>query len=263
MQAEKFPRDTAYVLKRAWKVKAEECQECRFEQNGKWYHPLKVFPAAYFDRNGYIIFAEHEYNQRGWLTTKDVHIPTGISKIPGYKDGPWEATPQNVKDWKNGPSWTRDDANADTRFERVASEAAASDATLETEIQYLVWRRKNAHRFAEPVIRRAGSRCALSGVEAMALLQACHIKPWSQSDDSERLDLNNGFCFAAHVHAAFDAQLIGVKPNGEVVYSNRLSVEDRARLDLPQIATIDVLTEQRPYLEYRSDQFEKAQGIAL
>jgi predicted restriction endonuclease len=117
------------------------------------------------------------------------------------------------------------------------------------------------HRFAEPVIRRAGNKCQVSRVEAVELLQACHIKPWSESEDSERLDPNNGVCLAAHVHAAFDAQLIGIKPDGEVVYSDHLSADDRRRLNLPEFVRLEVLSDQRRYLAYRFDKYTRTQEL--
>jgi putative restriction endonuclease len=41
------------------------------------------------------------------------------------------------------------------------------------------------------------------GLTTRALLRASHIKPWSQSTDSERLDPANGILLAAHIDALF------------------------------------------------------------
>ena len=55
--------------------------------DGRWYHPLKRFPGALFDRNGYILF-ETETDFRNcphFSIGKDVSVPKpGISAVPGY-----------------------------------------------------------------------------------------------------------------------------------------------------------------------------------
>jgi uncharacterized DUF497 family protein len=55
--------------------------------DGHWYHPLKRFPGALFDRSGYILFrTEEEFRECRYLSIgKDVSVPKpGISAIPGY-----------------------------------------------------------------------------------------------------------------------------------------------------------------------------------
>jgi 5-methylcytosine-specific restriction protein A len=59
----------------------------RYREDGRWYHHLEHFPAAFFDKNGYIIFnTREEYENCPYLSLgKDVNIqPKGISAIPGY-----------------------------------------------------------------------------------------------------------------------------------------------------------------------------------
>jgi len=58
-----------------------------YNHDGHWYHPLKRFPGALFDRHGYLLFAtEQEY--RACLHRsigKQISVPKpGISAIPGY-----------------------------------------------------------------------------------------------------------------------------------------------------------------------------------
>jgi hypothetical protein len=38
-------------------------------------------------------------------------------------------------------------------------------------------------------------RCRLTGVSHKSFLVASHIKPWAKSNNAERLDGNNGFCY--------------------------------------------------------------------
>jgi len=141
-----------------------------------------------------------------------------------------------------------------------ASDGEARYAFSDPEIQEIVWRRKNSRIFSTPVLARAEYRCAISGVEAVEMLEACHIKPWAVSDTLEKFDVNNGLCLAAHIHSAFDAHLICVSPDGQLILSNRLSRGGRERLNLKEGHPVAVTPAQRPYLEYRYSRYLERQA---
>jgi 5-methylcytosine-specific restriction protein A len=63
--------------------------QARYRENGVWYHPLKDFPGALFDGDGYVLFSsEAEY--LGAATIKHgpdpnhIHAIDGIAKANGY-----------------------------------------------------------------------------------------------------------------------------------------------------------------------------------
>jgi predicted restriction endonuclease len=133
--------------------------------------------------------------------------------------------------------------------------------SVETQREIIALARIGQTRFAQEVFARYDRRCAVSGIEAAELLQACHVKPWAEASGDERMDPNNGLCLAVHLHLAFDAHLLCVAPDGRIVLSERLTREDRERLKLHEGLQIEVTAKQRPYLEYRFPQFTKAQGV--
>lgn len=67
--------------------------------------------------------------------------------------------------------------------------------------------------------------CRVTGVTTPELLRASHIKPWSVSDNRERLDPNNGLLLAPHVDVLFDRGLLSFESDGTVLVSAKL---DRA-----------------------------------
>ena len=73
-------------LNEVWNVGA---RHALYREDGGWYMQLERFPGAYFDRNGYIVFqSEEEYLTCDYLRIGErVHVPSGISSIPGYKLG--------------------------------------------------------------------------------------------------------------------------------------------------------------------------------
>lgn len=87
-------------------------------------------------------------------------------------------------------------------------------------------------RVGQDVFRRAlddfwGGRCPVTGISDRELLRASHIRPWSECDDEERLDVFNGVLLAAHVDAAFDKHLLTFSDEGEVIFGSRLSTRAR------------------------------------
>jgi 5-methylcytosine-specific restriction protein A len=96
-----------------WKVGAVHAL---YIHDGHWYHHLKRFPGALFDRNGYVVFkTEQEFLISPHLNIKkQVSIPKpGISAIPGYVrvvpsskiSSPFDAPALDVDIHATAPSW--------------------------------------------------------------------------------------------------------------------------------------------------------------
>lgn len=79
----KIKRITGKFLNEKWSVNA---LHALYREDGKWYHHLKLFPGALFDKNGYIVFkTESDYISCSNLNHRiDLHCPSGIASIPGY-----------------------------------------------------------------------------------------------------------------------------------------------------------------------------------
>ncbi len=76
-------------------------------------------------------------------------------------------------------------------------------------------------RFRKLVLDMWGHRCAITG--ASQFITASHIKPWSVSDNSERLDPFNGLALSPVYDKAFDVGLISFDDEGKILISNRLA----------------------------------------
>jgi hypothetical protein len=74
---------TGKQLNRKWNVGAEHAL---YRESGDWYHCLDKFPGALFDRYGYVLFkTQREFLSSRYLHIGErVHVPGGISQIPGY-----------------------------------------------------------------------------------------------------------------------------------------------------------------------------------
>lgn len=117
------------------------------------------------------------------------------------------------------------------RYEREVAEAeqAAEEegGTGGTERLAEVRQRVGQDHFRAALEQYWGGRCAITGCTERALLRASHAKPWKDATDRERLDVHNGLLLVAHLDAAFDAGLIAVGEDGEVLVSPGLGRLER------------------------------------
>jgi hypothetical protein len=101
--------------------------------------------------------------------------------------------------------------------------------------------------------------CRITGITDGRFLTASHIKPWSKSNDFEKLDGNNGLLLSPHVDRLFDRGYITFEDSGALMLCSSLP---------PEVVTawgLSVGFEQRPltkkqaaYMEYhRSKIFGK------
>jgi putative restriction endonuclease len=102
---------------------------------------------------------------------------------------------------------------------RVVARSVPSETTKEA----LTKSRIGQGRFREDVIGLCGGQCMVTGFAEKDLLRASHIKPWSDSNNLERLDPFNGFLLSPSYDAAFDAGYITFENDGTIQFSSRLS----------------------------------------
>ena len=132
---------------------------------------------------------------------------------------------------------------------RAVEEAQISATTRSA----LVDARLGQGRFRRELMRRWGSACAVTGCRVGAVLRASHCKPWRASDNSERLDSNNGLVLAANLDALFDAGLITFDEGGEMLVASVLSEQEQRALGLPEKLMRSPGSKLRSYLTYHRE----------
>jgi predicted restriction endonuclease len=107
-------------------------------------------------------------------------------------------------------------------------------------------------RFRKNVLDYWGHRCAVSN--AKTFLNAGHIKPWKNSDDSERLDVFNGLALSPVYDRAFDVGLITFDAEGRIVVAELLKpdIENLAITGNEQISGLTF--RHQKYLEYHRNE---------
>ncbi|ABC32296.1 predicted restriction endonuclease [Hahella chejuensis KCTC 2396] len=98
---------------------------------------------------------------------------------------------------------------------------------LNTDGSATIKTRVGQQRFRSALMEYWGG-CALSGLQLPEILKASHIKPWRESDHTERLDPFNGILLSPTYDALFDRGYISFDDSGRIILSEsakRLSAD--------------------------------------
>lgn len=134
-------------------------------------------------------------------------------------------------------------------------EAVKEDAKLSvTEKEAIVKSRIGQGIFRKRLLDKY-HKCIVSNIADPRLLIASHIKPWSVSDNRERLSAENGLLLNSLYDKMFDLGLITFKNNGKIVVSDTILQSDRTILKVDDDAVVDlkVSDELVKNLEYHRD----------
>jgi putative restriction endonuclease len=136
--------------------------------------------------------------------------------------------------------------------QKLELEISANTSLRDTEKVALVKSRIGQGLFKDRV-SQIETRCRITGVENPVHLVASHCKPWRDSNDSERLNGENGLLLTPSIDHLFDRGFIGFENNGELIISpvaHRLSLM-RMGIDTQKTVNVGVFTEgQKHFLEF-------------
>lgn len=96
-------------------------------------------------------------------------------------------------------------------------------------------------------------KCRLCGVSNERLLVASHIKPWSQSNHKERLDVNNGLLLCPNHDALFDKGFISFNGDGTILISDSLDEVTKVFLNINGTMKISMNDSQRQYMKWHRE----------
>jgi len=119
--------------------------------------------------------------------------------------------------------------------------------TSETEKINLVKSRIGQGIFRQKLIAH-WSACSVTGFKDINLLVASHIKPWSASNNLERLDPFNGLLLVPNLDKTFDAGFITFSPAGVILISPLLTEPEK--LGISDQLRVSLATQHQAYMDF-------------
>lgn len=159
------------------------------------------------------------------------------------------------------PSIARDSLREDNpiqeRWERrLVTDLRQLTTVTETEREQLIDARVGQGRFRALVYDREKS-CRVTHVDRPEHLIASHIRPWRHSDNTQRLDPENGLMLTPNIDHLFDRGFITFESGGRLVVSPTADPVSLMRMGLDPDARVDAgqfSSGQKDHLEFHRDQ---------
>jgi hypothetical protein len=103
-------------------------------------------------------------------------------------------------------------------------------------------------------VRLVEAGCRITGVKNIKHLIASHIKPWSDSSNSEKLDGNNGLLLSPHIDHLFDRGFISFHDSGEILVSKELNPNILQKWNIFSNKNVgEFKSQQQNYLEFHRE----------
>jgi putative restriction endonuclease len=142
---------------------------------------------------------------------------------------------------------------------REETEAIEKKALPEEKKRRLVTARDGQGLYRQELLQES-SECIITRVNDERILIASHIKPWSVSDDSEKIDHNNGLVLTPTYDRLFDQGFISFNDDGTIIISPYISPLNVKKLNLSAGKKFNIPKSEKrnAYLEYhRTNIFKK------
>ena len=126
-----------------------------------------------------------------------------------------------------------------------------------TESKGLVTSRVGQGYYRQQIIEKWGGKCPITGIDVKSILISSHILRWSESNDEQRLDVENGILLSPLFDALFDRHLISFHDTGEIIISNILNEENVRKLGLIEDVKISITEGMKKYLKIHRSKLEE------
>ncbi|PGY54151.1 hypothetical protein COE35_03930 [Priestia megaterium] len=152
--------------------------------------------------------------------------------------------------------WNSSNSNMQNELDSNDMENLIDGEVTETEQEQVIKSRIGQSAFKKALLA-IEKKCNLCGVVDERFLIASHIKPWSQSNNQERLDVNNGLLLCPNHDSLFDKGYISFDDGGTILISDSLDVATKVFLNINETMKIDLKVEQQKYMKWHRDNLFK------
>lgn len=126
-----------------------------------------------------------------------------------------------------------------------------------TERKGLVTSRVGQGPYREKIIEKWNKTCPITNCKVLTILISSHIKSWKESDNEERLDVENGILLSPNVDSLFDKHLISFTDEGEMLISDKISEDVLTQLGIDKKVVLPISCGMKKYLKRHREIFHQ------
>lgn len=139
-----------------------------------------------------------------------------------------------------------------TNHEKNTPQTSGADEFTGAEKIRLLSTRVNHGKLRNRTLKEFDGKCCISALNIPELLVCSHIKPWAESNATEKTDRNNVLLLAANWDSVFDKGLVSIQDDGEIIFSNKLSRDVMKLIGLSKNFKLDASLLTPARIEYLS-----------
>ncbi|MCQ2240007.1 HNH endonuclease [Treponema sp.] len=135
-------------------------------------------------------------------------------------------------------------------------DSVKKDSSLKpTEKEMIIKARIGQGDFRKSLIEKYAGKCIITGINDKRLLVASHIKPWSVSNNQERIDVENGFLLSPLYDKMFDLGLMTFTDEGQIKLSSTIKQNNRfiINIDTEKSYDLHISSKLKSNLDYHRD----------
>lgn len=129
----------------------------------------------------------------------------------------------------------------------LIEDTEATETLYQTEVLSEIKTRRGQSLFRQRLLDYWNG-CSVTGIKDKTFLIASHIKPWSLSDQDEKLDVYNGLLLIPNLDRAFDRGYISFNDDGQILINGDLSSDQCNVLGIKQNMKVFIQDEHKKYL---------------
>ena len=210
-------------------------------------HPKVKSQTQPFVYCGRLEYIEHDEN-----TTRPIHIV--------YQSLDYDETTQNQKlidiyNWKPELIGRTSSNNVYLVKKQISRPKGEQKKPNYTERRGLVTSRVGQGWYRQEILKKWGDKCSITGCSLTEILISSHIKGWSECNEDERLDVDNGILLSPHIDSLFDKHLISFEDDGSIIISDKVSKEDLDILGVSKSIRLKVDDGMKKYLKHHRNRF--------
>jgi hypothetical protein len=195
---------------------------------------------------GGLEYLEHDEN-----LTKPVHI---IYQSLDYDESTQNQNLIDIYNWKP-EKIGKTTSNNTYKTQKDYSNKGELKKPNNTERSGLVTSRVGQGWYRQEILKKWDNKCSITKCSIVEILISSHIKGWSECNDDERLDPDNGILLSPNIDSLFDKHFISFEDDGSILISDKVSKEDLEILGITKSIKLKVDEEMKKYLKHHRIRF--------
>lgn len=199
-----------------------------------------------------------EYSDYNPNTSKPVHI---ISTSIDYDETTQNQNLIDIYNWKPESIGRTTSNNVYLVKKQISKPKGEQKKPNYTERRGLVTSRVGQGWYRQEILKKWVNKCSITGCSLTEILISSHIKGWSECNEDERLDVDNGILLSPHIDSLFDKHLISFEDDGTIMISDKVSKKDLDILGVSKSIRLKVDDGMKKYLQHHRNKFSNKNNL--